>query len=370
MIKWISLLAMSAVLLIAALGCQDDSNLLDSRSLGSAPYSLAAALVIPEGATITSATLYLWVSQAPGQTVNVHMVTAPWEEMTVTWDNFGGSYDAAVQGSITPTMVDWYTVDLTALVTAWFDGTYENYGILLDQVEEVYPRTEYHSRENSFYNPYLEVCYTTNGDSDCEELPALADAYIWERFPTMNLGDQPLLYTGWQSETSLEKQSLLIFDLIVEPPSEGCTNTIGYWKNHAGFGPQDDMVTALLPIWLGNDGGLKSLAVTDAGIAVDVLKMKTYGDPSNGITKLYAQLLGAKLNIANGASYGDVADIISDADDFLADHDYMDWAGLSEEQQEMVLDWMEMLDDYNNGDIGPGHCDDFVSATGGTWLAK
>jgi hypothetical protein len=145
---------------------------------------------------------------------------------------------------------------------------------------------------------------------------------------------------------------------IPEPPGEGCSRTIGYWKTHAGFGPQDDVVTQYLPIWLGNAGGDKSIEVTSAAIAVDVLKMKTYGKNNNGITKLYAQLLAAKLNFAADADDSDVADKVSDADDFLADHDWNDWKILSDADQDMVMDWQGALDMYNNGDIGPGHCGD------------
>ena len=88
------------------------------------------------------------------------------------------------------------------------------------------------------------------------------------------------------------------------PPLGGCTHTIGYWKNHAGFGPQADVVTALLPIWLGTAGGAKSINVVTAAKAVSLLKMEGSNGvkaASNGINKLYAQLLGAKLSGADGA---------------------------------------------------------------------
>lgn len=145
--------------------------------------------------------------------------------------------------------------------------------------------------------------------------------------------------------------------VYMEEVDPGCTYSKGYWKNHAGFGPQDDMLTQYLPIWLGNDDGDKSLAVTTDTIAVDVLHQHVYGAPKNGITKLYAQLLAAKLNIANGADDSDIADVISDADDFLEMYDWNDWDDLSKDDKHMVLDWKDSLDDYNNGKIGPGHCD-------------
>jgi hypothetical protein len=147
--------------------------------------------------------------------------------------------------------------------------------------------------------------------------------------------------------------------LYMEEVDDGCTRSKGYWKNHAGFGPQDDVVSLYLPIWLGNDDGDMSFAVTDAQIAVDILQQHTYGHPSNGITKLYAQLLAAKLNIASGANDEAVEEVIANADDFLAMYDWEAWDGLSKDDRQMVLYWKDMLDDYNNGHIGPGHCDDY-----------
>ena len=137
----------------------------------------------------------------------------------------------------------------------------------------------------------------------------------------------------------------------------GCTFTIGYWKNHAGFSPQPDVVTALLPVYLGTFGGTKTLAVTTSKIAYDVLRENVYGTPENGITKLYAQLLAAKLNVKAGADPAAVAGILSQADAFLASYSYKDWYLLSAQNQATVLSWQQTLDEYNNGLLGPGHCD-------------
>jgi hypothetical protein len=117
------------------------------------------------------------------------------------------------------------------------------------------------------------------------------------------------------------------------------------------------VVSQYLPIWLG-DGTGESMHVTSASMAKDILTQKVYGHPSNGITKLYAQLLAAKLSIADGASDTDVADAIMDIDEFLGDYSYTDWNSLEPEDRQMVNDWKGMMDDYNNGIIGPGHCDD------------
>lgn len=141
----------------------------------------------------------------------------------------------------------------------------------------------------------------------------------------------------------------------INVPGSGATLTIGYWKNHAGFGPQKDMVSKLLPIWIGNPLGSKSIFIDSPQKAVDMLTMTAYGGGLNGIAKLYAQLLAAKLNIANGADPSAVSSTITAADKFLASYNNSDWAALTKSQQKSVLSWMTTLDSYNNGLIGPGH---------------
>ncbi len=160
--------------------------------------------------------------------------------------------------------------------------------------------------------------------------------------------------------TIVDADDMTIDAALCMPPMEGCTLTIGYWKGHTGLGNgnQADEVTQYLPIWLGDDFGTKSLGVTTREMALDVLEMKTYGRNNNGITKLYAQLLAAKLNLAAGASDSAVADEIDDADAFLAMYDWTDWDNLSDADRDMVMMWQHMFDEYNKGNIGPGHCDD------------
>ncbi|UCD62711.1 MAG: hypothetical protein JSW34_08060 [Candidatus Zixiibacteriota bacterium] len=141
---------------------------------------------------------------------------------------------------------------------------------------------------------------------------------------------------------------------------DGCTRTIGFWKNHAGLGPQDDLISQYLPLWLGRDVSdmVGSIAVKSAPLASALLGMEKWEGPSNGIIKLYAQLLAAKLNILEGADDSDIADVIDDADDFLTYHGWWDWDGLGAEDRQVVLDWHSQLDMYNSGVIGPGHCED------------
>jgi hypothetical protein len=161
--------------------------------------------------------------------------------------------------------------------------------------------------------------------------------------------------TNDTGETGSAEQSVGVTVLC----TGGCTRTIGYWKTHAGFGPQADVVTPLLPVPLGTVGGAKSLNVTTAAFAVQLLSFKGSNNvfkASNGINKLYAQLLGAKLNAKNGTGTASIAATIAAADAFLATHDSTSWDDLSKAEKETVLDWMTALDDYNNGLSGTSHC--------------
>ena len=136
----------------------------------------------------------------------------------------------------------------------------------------------------------------------------------------------------------------------------GCTKTIGYWKNHAGGDKKTDVVTALLPVWLGTANGVNSVSVTTAAQAIEILSKSD--DASNGINKLMAQLLAAKLNILSGADAGVAAGIIARADHFLSLRPASEWNQLGADDRASVLSWAEFLDRYNNGVVGPGHCDD------------
>lgn len=137
-------------------------------------------------------------------------------------------------------------------------------------------------------------------------------------------------------------------DVGCTPPNGACTRTIGYWKTHAGFnGRNPDVVTQHLPIWLGTEGGAKSLQVTSASQAVTVLNR--LGVSSNGINKLYSQLLAAKFNILAGTNPVCIAEVIALADAFLAMKNSADWEALPKPDRTQVNQWMSMLDQYNNG---------------------
>jgi len=139
-----------------------------------------------------------------------------------------------------------------------------------------------------------------------------------------------------------------VYCLSLPSPKTGCTFTIGAWKNHL------TVSNGALPVVLGTGNG-KSLFVTTQQQVSDVLNQNVYGNSSNGITKLYAQLLAAQLDVGSGANGTAVASTISAANAFLDQYNWQDWSNLSKAQQQ-VVSWQTTLANHNLGTIGPGHC--------------
>ena len=99
---------------------------------------------IPAQATITSATLELWLEQNSFDPVAIsaHRVTAAWNEATATWNERdagvpwttpGGDFDPAPLATTTvaPTTDVFYGWPITDLARAWHAGTQPNHGVIL-----------------------------------------------------------------------------------------------------------------------------------------------------------------------------------------------------------------------------------------------
>ena len=253
-----------SILLLSFMACQIDSGSFDdglqlNRALSSIQSTFES---IPVGANIVSARFSIYSINSYGinatRTVNVYRITSPWEEATVTWNSFNGGYNSQIINTYYAEQPGWYTVDITELVQEWINESSDNFGILLKQMEELF--TMYYSSdfETISLRPMLEICFAAGmGEQSIvirrESLGDIADAYIWER-PEHADVPHPYnihLFTGLVE--GYEKQSLIKFDIPINYDEE-YTRTIGYWKTHAGFGPQEDVVTPLLPIYLGNAG--------------------------------------------------------------------------------------------------------------------
>jgi hypothetical protein len=160
--------------------------------------------------------------------------------------------------------------------------------------------------------------------------------------------DQPGTYTFTNvaslltadTKTSLNSQ----WDVNIKLASQGdgCTYTQGYWKTH--LNPNDKKYNKLWELYKNE---------TLSGIKWEtILNTPTKG---NVWYILAHQYISAKLNISNGASS------TSEIDETLAKSQPYLLKGLSytptKEERELVLKYSSTLDRYNNGLIGPGHCD-------------
>ncbi|MFQ5498472.1 MAG: DNRLRE domain-containing protein [Candidatus Zixiibacteriota bacterium] len=247
-----SLVAIAAASLLVA-GCS-----IDQSPRPTADNDQFARLLASNVGSIASANFFVYVDEHHGGTVDLHRITADWQEMTVTHEGFGSSWDPTVVTSFTPNAGGYYSLDVTALVQAWFDGTYPNYGLLLDQNSDPsLLRTKYISRENPADFPFLVVCFTGGG---CDTLSCTADAWLWRMEPPgSNNGADLSLYTGYNDSLhQFDKQSLFRFDL--QPP-QNCN-------------PCDGKVTELTLQYNGS--------IVDAQV---VVTQKKGGEPFNGVVQ-------------------------------------------------------------------------------------
>jgi len=303
--------------------------------------AVAAGPEIPMGATITSATLTLYVDFSDNsQEVRVHRVTGSWDELSVTWST-QPSYVPDPTATL-PTTEGSVSADLTALVQSWVNDAASNHGILIEQnlVEQnLAAFTVFHSSESESESgalrPRLQVCYeTTTPSSACVVIQegvsgSVPDAYIWAREPDANYGAQDRLYTGQLS--SFEKRSLLRFDFTLVPPPG--TGTPGYWKNHPEAWPAGGITV----------GGV-SYSREDA---VSLLETAGKGDKSYG---MFSALVSAKLNVAVGNDAACIADVIAEADTWMAAHPAGSGvAARSDDWQSQAASLHATLDAYNNG---------------------
>ena len=136
--------------------------------------------------------------------------------------------------------------------------------------------------------------------------------------------------------------------VIVHVPCEGCTLTQGYWKTHSEFGPAPyDDTWALLA----------NGASTPFFLSGKTWYQVFWTPPARGNAYyiLAHQYMAARLNILNGASSTpEVDSAIAWAEDFFKA--YTPSSKLSRSVRNAAIAKASLLEQYNEGYIGPGHC--------------
>lgn len=128
-------------------------------------------------------------------------------------------------------------------------------------------------------------------------------------------------------------------EVIVLDCDDGCTYTLGYWKTHPESWPVSTVVI----------GGVSYTQKK----AMHLLWRDPNGDAS---IILAHQWIAAYLNVANGASADAIAQTWAEADAWLATYGVGSRPRGAARDEAIRL--AAALDAYNNGWVGPGHCDD------------
>jgi hypothetical protein len=132
------------------------------------------------------------------------------------------------------------------------------------------------------------------------------------------------------------------------PPAPGCTATLGYWKTHSTYGP------ASKPDATWNLVGGPDAAFFSSGMSWYQLFWTPVG--GNAYINLAHQYMAARLNVLAGASTTSAVDAaLAWATTFFST--YTPSSTLTKDVKKQALAYAGLLDDYNNGKLGPGHCD-------------
>ena len=137
--------------------------------------------------------------------------------------------------------------------------------------------------------------------------------------------------------------------VYVTVPCAGCTLTQGYWKTHSSYGPApyDDT-------WDLRDGGDAPFFGTGKSY-YEILWTVPKG--GNAYIILAHQYIAAELNKLNGAYVPpEVQSAMDEAEELLIKYEEKLSIPKKGADRELAIELYELLDDYNNGYIGPGHC--------------
>ena len=155
----------------------------------------------------------------------------------------------------------------------------------------------------------------------------------------------PLVGFGCMGDTSTDNSALSGQGSGSSAQDDDCTLTQGYWKNHPDAWPVSSLK-------------LGSVTYTKVEL-IAILKTPVKG---NGLIQFAHQLIAAKLNIAAGASDVSIKAAITQADALIGSL-VCPPKGQGTLATNATSSLEGKLGDFNEGNIGPGHCGDMTTAT-------
>jgi hypothetical protein len=185
-------------------------------------------------------------------------------------------------------------------------------------------------------NGTYQVLFNVTVYSDLDHVPSASELASWPS----NL----IFYLSGTSD---------LLTCTPPPPSTGCTLTIGYWKNHNAFQRRPSQH---IPWPISENTQLCGMSW------LDILNTTPAGGDAWYI--LAHQWIAARLNQAGGASSTpDVTAAMQTAATLLGQ------CSIPASEQSEATGLANTLDEYNNGIIGPGHCQDTFTAAS-RWHAR
>lgn len=132
-------------------------------------------------------------------------------------------------------------------------------------------------------------------------------------------------------------------------PSGSCTLTQGYWKTHSTHGPAkyDDGWLAIGP------SGADTMFYSSGQTYYQVLLTAPQG---NAYYILADQYIAASLNILGGAPMTSDVKAAMDGAKAFFESGATPSSSMTKAQKTQLTTWAGVLNNYNNGLIGPGHC--------------
>ena len=242
--------------------------------------------------------------------------------------------------------LQWLTAAQLALGPDGLPGTLDD-GTWLDSSSLDLCKASFSGNANgSSYNLGKNACTTVQaGDnlfdnpgasSNCASVPLVCGTdYVFRSFAHAN---STLFRSDFTANLTCRTAECVVVD--------GCTFTQGYWKTHG-------------PIPTGNNVNEWPVASLTLGTVsyTDLELQSIFDTPAvgNGLISLAHQLIAAKLNVANGANDASVAAAIASADALIGGL-VVPPVGAGSLAPAATSALTSVLDSFNQGAIGPGHC--------------
>jgi hypothetical protein len=167
--------------------------------------------------------------------------------------------------------------------------------------------------------------------------------------PLAACGPFAVTNTAWFATNDSGATESATWNVAGTVPCASCTRTQGYWKTHSEYGPAPyDVAWALLP-----SGASTSFFLSGASYHA-VLHTSAHGNPYYVLAHQYA---AAKLNQLSGASISSIFTTFTEATTLLATYTPAQVKHGPKSLKLRATLLALVLAAYNEGWIGPGHCD-------------